>query len=149
MAIQGLPLLLSKFTSSTLLAVNENNQDYRCLPSTFKTWLDENYSNGSGMSTIYAAPTATAFSVPFVDGPLSQWLVLTPTAAFATGTLVLPAVANCVDGQELLVHCTQAVSLLTTNANGGSVSGQPTSLSAGSFFRLKFEPTLKRWYRVG
>jgi hypothetical protein len=147
MAIENLPLL-DTFTSSTLIATNVNSVDHRCLPSTFLTWLDQNSTTRS-TQTVYAAPTSTGFSVPFLDSSANQWLVLTPTTALAAGTLVLPAVANCVEGQELTVSCTQAISLLTTNANGGSVAGQPTALAANSFFKLKFEPVLQRWYRVG
>ena len=148
MAIERFPLL-DVFTSDTLLAVNVNSTDYRCLPQTFVSWLKDELTLGDGIVTRYAAPSSTGFSVTFLDSSASQWLVLTPTAALSAGTLVLPAVSNCVEGQQILVNCTQAISLLTVNANGGSVIGQPTSLAANGFFHLRFEPVLKTWYRVG
>jgi hypothetical protein len=76
-------------------------------------------------------------------------LILLPTGAFAAGTLVLPLLANCVDKQEVLVNCTQAVSSLTINGNGATVTGAPTSLSTNGFFRLRFDGLAKVWYRVG
>lgn len=97
----------------------------------------------------YAAPAATGFSVSILDTSSSIWLILTPLAGYAAGTIVLPAVANCVDRQELLVNCTQSVATLTINANGSTVVGAPTTLAANAFFRLRFDDVLNTWYRVG
>lgn len=99
--------------------------------------------------TQYAAPSATAFNVQINNDSKSVWLVLTPTAGFAAGTLTMPAVANCVDRQELLVNCTQAVTALTIAANGATVTGAPTTLAANAYFRLRFDAVTKTWYRVG
>lgn len=99
--------------------------------------------------TQYAAPSATGFSVTITDNKQSVWLVLTPTGGFAAGTLVLPALANCFDRQEILVNCTQAVTALTINGNGSTVTGAPTTLAANTFFRLRFDAVTKTWYRVG
>ena len=98
----------------------------------------------------YAAPSATGFSVTILDSSgTSVWLILTPLAGYAAGTLVLPAVANCVDRQEILFNTTQAVTTLTINANGATVIGAPTTLAANAFFRLRFDDVLNTWYRVG
>lgn len=99
--------------------------------------------------TQYAAPTATGFSVTISNGSNSVWLVLTPLAGYAAGTLTLPAVANCVDRQEVLVNTTQAVTTLTVSGNGANVIGAPTTLAANAFFRLRFDAVLDVWYRVG
>lgn len=99
--------------------------------------------------TQYSAPSATAFSVQINNGSSNIWLVLTPTAGFAAGTLVLPALANCVDRQEILVNCTQTVTALTINGNGSTVTGAPTTLAANAFFRLRFDDITNTWYRVG
>lgn len=99
--------------------------------------------------TQYAAPSATGFSVQVNNDNKSVWLVLTPTGGFAAGTLVLPAVANCIDRQEILVNCTQAVTALTITGNGATVTGAPTTLAANSYFRLRFDAVTKTWYRVG
>lgn len=99
----------------------------------------------STLTTQYEAPTATGFSVTIAKG--NCWLVLTPNAAYAAGTLVLPTGA---DGQEVLVICTQDVTALTvTPAAGNSAVGAPTGLTANGFFRMRFDGTLSRWYRVG
>jgi len=97
--------------------------------------------------TQYAAPSATGFSVQVQDGP--TWLVLTPGAGYAAGTLVLPAVGGVENGQELLVNCTQSVGTLTVSGNGATVTGAPTALSANGFFRLRFDSVVSVWHRVG
>lgn len=99
--------------------------------------------------TQYAAPSASGFTVALVDDSDSKWLVLTPTAGFAAGTIKLPALANCVDKQEVLVNCTQVVTALTIDGNGATVTGGPTTLAANDFFRLRFDAVADVWYRVG
>lgn len=101
--------------------------------------------------TQYATPNASAFNVaidPPTDGD-SVYLLLTPTGGFAAGTITLPAQAECQDGQELLVSCTQAVTTLTVAGNGATVNGAPTTLAANGFFRLRYDGVLGAWYRVG
>lgn len=101
--------------------------------------------------TQYAAPSATGFTVAIssTDGT-STWLILTPVAGYAAGTITLPAVATCVDRQEILVNCTQSVTTLTISGNGATaVTGAPTTLAANGFFRLRFDLLTKTWYRVG
>ena len=43
----------------------------------------------------------------------------------------------------------KTVTALTINLNGALGVGTPTTISSGGFFRLRFEPILKTWYRVG
>lgn len=99
--------------------------------------------------TQYAAPSTTGFAVQVNDSNQNAWLVLTPTGAFAAGTIKLPSLANAIDRQEILVNCTQAVTALTINGNGANVTGAPTSLAANGFFTLRFEAVTDTWYRVG
>lgn len=102
--------------------------------------------------TQYAAPSATGFSVSIGSGiadGLSIWLILTPVAGYAAGTLVLPSSSGVKDKQEILVNCTQAVTTLTVSGNGSTVTGAPTTLAANAFFRLRYDAVLTTWYRVG
>lgn len=112
-------------------------------------WVATQITTSDNKVTQYSAPSATAFNTQVTDGSDSIWLVLTPTAGFAAGTITLPAVANCVDKQEVLVNCTQAVTTLTVAGNGATVTGAPTTLAANAFFRLRFEGVTSTWYRVG
>lgn len=96
-------------------------------------------------------PNATGFSVTIA--PLEQgqsgWLLLTPAAGYAAGTVNLPAIATLSDDQEILITTTQAVTALTVGNGGAIVNGAPTTLAANAFFRLRFDLINGSWYRVG
>lgn len=113
--------------------------------------LQESLTAPGDDTTQYAAPSATGFSVtiaPPVNGQ-NMYLLLTPNAGYAAGAIVLPAQANCVDGQTVLVNTTQAVTALTITSSGASVVGAPTTLAANAFFKLRYDGVFKNWYRVG
>jgi hypothetical protein len=112
-------------------------------------FLTEQLAVSDNKVTQYAAPNATGFSVSVTDSSQSTWLKITPAAGYAAGTIVLPAVANCADKQEILVTCTQSVSTLTITPNGSTVYGGPTSLSANGHFTLRFDAQDSTWNRVG
>lgn len=109
--------------------------------------------SGTGFVKQFAAPNASAYTInvnPAVQGS-PTWLIVTPLGAYAAMSIVLPV---GVDGQEVLVNCTQAVTALTvTGALVGiaaqPVNGAPTTLAANGFFRLRFESVSGSWYRVG
>lgn len=129
-----------------------NGQDRRASLSAFATAIQALLSPQGGYVTQYAAPNASAFNIaiaPPTDGA-SVFLLLTPTGAFAAGTITLPLQASCIDGQEVLVTCTQIVTALTVAGNGSVVNGAPTTLAAANaFFRLRFDGVARAWYRVG
>ena len=126
-----------KAAASVLLSYIQNNLTF---PDTGKQEYTKQYSS----------PSATGFSVSITDDSDNIWLILTPTGTFATGTIVLPASTNAVDKQEVLVNCTQQVTALTIDGNGATaVTGEPASLSANDFFKLKYDSASSTWYRVG
>lgn len=126
--------------------------------SLLQDYLQDNLdfsANGDYVSQ-YAAPSATGFNVAITDGSSdgvtqdNVHLILTPLAGYAAGTITLPAKANLVDKQEVLVNCTQSVTTLTVALNGAAAAiGAPTTLAANAFFRLKYDAVTTNWYRVG
>lgn len=110
--------------------------------SVLLAFLEANLSRGT-LSTRYAAPSATGFSV---TAESNTHLILTPLAGYAAGTVVLPATPT--DRDEFLCNSTQAVTTLTINGNGKTVTGGPTTLAANAFFRLKYDGVLSVWYRI-
>lgn len=108
-------------------------------------------SAGGGFITQYFGPNATGWSAPVTppDSGDNVFLLITPNAGYATGTITMPAAATCIDQQELLVTSTQATAALTVAGNGSVVNGAPTALATNGFFRLRFDGALKAWYRVG
>lgn len=128
-----------------------NGADRRASVKALAALLQTLLTPSQGLITQYAAPAATGFTVviaPPTDGA-SMFLLLTPLAAYAAGTITLPQQATCVDGQEVLVHTTQAVTALTVNGNGAvAVIGAPAALAQFAFFRLRYDAVNQSWYRV-
>lgn len=154
MAIQNLSRVTT-LAASDLVALFSGSlgNDAAVTLATLTQYLQQQMTIGGSMVTQYSAPNATGFSVSILaagDG-LGQnvWLLLTPVAGYAAGTIVLPSSTISQDQQELLVSTTQAITTLTINGNGASVNGAPTTLAANGFFRLRFDGVFKAWYRVG
>lgn len=117
--------------------------------SLLKSWMEENLTKVE-VETQRSAPSSTGFSISVTDNDANTHLILTPLDNYAAGTIVLPSSTNAVDKQEVLVTCTKAVTTLTVNANGASsIYGAPSSLSAHSFFKLKYDLGTQTWIRVG
>ncbi len=138
-------------SGSDLLAIySQQNGDARKLSlSDFLVWLEsQQIATQDNKITQYAAPLA-ASTTQITDNQNSVWLILTPAGTLATATLKLPLVSNVLDRTELLINSTQTITTLTLDANGGSIVGGPSTISANGFFRLRFDAVLKTWYRVG
>jgi hypothetical protein len=153
MAIEKLPYL-DQVTASTSMAVSQSARDYQAQMNEILEFLQANIvfpaAGQPQFTTQYAAPSSTGFSVQVTDGDDNIHLILTPTAGFAAGTIVLPAFSNAVDKQEVLVNCTQQITTLTINGNGAlAVTGEPLSMGADDFFRLKYDLPSNTWYRIG
>ncbi len=129
---------------------SQQNGDARAAAmSVLLEYFQSQLTAGGDLITQYSAPNATAFSAtiaPPVDGA-NMHLLLTPTAAFAAGTVILPALP--VDGQQIVVTTTQTITALTVNGNGSTVNGAPTTLAANGFFRLKYDGVFRAWFRIG
>jgi hypothetical protein len=113
------------------------------------TFLQTLVTFTASMVTQYSAPL-TGATVTITDNKENVRLIITPAGTIANLTLTMPVVTNTLDGQELLVSCTQIVSTLTITApTGGAVVGAPSALTANGFFRLRYDAVLSTWYRVG
>jgi hypothetical protein len=145
---------VSTLTTADLVALFSNTlgDDTAATLGTLLAFLQQQLSAAGALITQYAAPNLTGFTVlvaPLIAGQ-SVYLLLTPTAGFAAGTITLPPQASCVDGQTLLVSTTQLVTALTVAGNGATaVNGAPTTLAANAFFRMRYDGPSKSWYRVG
>jgi hypothetical protein len=128
-----------------------NNDARAAAMSVLLAFLQENLTGSSGMLTQYYSPNTSGFSVTVAPATAGQnvFLLLTPMASYAAANINLPDQANCVDGQEVLVSCTQAVTALTVSGNGSTTNGAPTTLAANGFFRLRYDGVFKAWYRIG
>jgi len=97
----------------------------------------------------YAAPVATGFTVTLVSTSDNQWLIMSPLATYATGTITFPPVADLADNQEILIYSTQIVTALTINGNGATIAASPGFITAGGSLRFKYNALASSWYRIG
>lgn len=123
----------------------DNGGARKAAASVLLAYIQDNITLPGALENQYAAPSATGFSVTVDAGP--TWLILTPVAGYAAGTIVLASEPE--DGDEVLCNCTQSVTALTVSGNGNTVTGAPTTMAANDFFRLRFESVTGTWYRVG
>lgn len=136
---------------------NANGDSRKVADSVLLAYMQANLTFPSAaaneFTTQYAAPSSSGFNVTITDGAddnTNVHLILTPTAGFAAGTITLPPAAGLVDKQEVLVNCTQQITTLTVAANGATaVTGEPASMAADDFFKLKYDLVTSTWYRVG
>lgn len=100
-------------------------------------------------TTVFSQPAANDFVVNTIDTSQNQWVIIQPVGAFADGTIVLPSLAQCIDGQEIIANCSQQVTSFAVSPNGAlAVVGAPTTLAAGDAFRLKFSSLTSSWYAI-
>ena len=138
--------------SELLVCFDSSNSDTRKFSvSALSSYITTNISsNMSGYITQYSAPSLPAFSISISEASKDTHLILTPIGLLASGGIVLPLASTAIDGQRLLVNCTQTVTTFTVDSNGAtSVIGAPTSISANDFFTLKYDKVTSTWYRVG
>jgi len=98
--------------------------------------------------TIINAPTNSGFNIQIGAQTQSLFLILNPSGAFAAGTITLPPVASCFDGQEILVASSQSIAALTVNGNGATLVGTPGALGIGGFFTIRFNRLQSTWYTL-
>ena len=142
-------LSAAEATASDLFAVfSTSNGDSRKLSfNNFLTWLNTNFARQDYLATI-VVPT-NGFTETVTDDGLSRWLLLRPAGTLATGTIVLPSNSNATDGQEILVTTTQEITALTVSGNGATeVNGEPSTLTAGDKFTLRFNSLTDSWYAI-
>lgn len=150
LTIQQLPALDALQAGDALPVASLANGDTRRASLTaLVNYLQTVLPAGETKQTQYASPSATGFTVAVTDSGVSKWLIVTPLAAYATGSVLLPPLSTLSDGQELLCCFTQDVTSFALNGNGAGVSGAPLSIVAGYWFRMRFDAVSKIWYRVG
>jgi hypothetical protein len=105
--------------------------------------------SGTDFVTQYALPPGSGFSVQVNNSSENTHLIMSPSGPFAAGTIVFPALANLIDGQQLIVNTTQIVTALTLNGNGASIIGTVTTMGINDAFMYKFDLASTSWYLIG
>lgn len=144
--INQLPTASSLSSGDQIPVYSSSNGDARKASlTTLRTWFEDNFA-APEFETVLEAPTGSGFNIQLAASTESIWLIANPTGAFAAGTVTLPPVADCFDGQQIIVTCSQAVTALTVAGNGATIVGAPTALGTGGFFSLRFRESQDTWY---
>lgn len=93
-----------------------------------------------------AAPTTgQTVTVTVTDGR-NVWLALAPAGTLATLTVAISGTPSA--QQEVLINTTQILTALTITASN-TLQGQPTTLAANGFAKMKYDAVNAVWRRVG
>jgi hypothetical protein len=147
--INQLPLLAFPSPGDQIPVYTPNNGDARRLPiGALLQYFQQTFAAPS-LATSIATP-GTGFNIT-VPTPVSQqqWMLLQPVGTLATGTITLPLNTQTPDGTEVLITTTQQITSFTLALNGAAASyGDPSTLAAEDFFRMRFVQSLNSWYRI-
>ena len=146
--INQLPLLAQLSGGDNIPVYSPTNGDARRISVTaLLEYFQANFADPNYL-TIINAPTNSGFNLQLGAQTQSVFLILNPSGAFAAGTITLPPVASCFDGQEILVASSQSIAALTVNGNGATLVGTPGALGIGGFFTIRFNALQDAWYTL-
>lgn len=147
--INQLPLLMVASPGDQIPVYTPNNGDARRLPiGALLAYFQQTFASPTLATNVYTP--GTGFNLP-VPTPVAQqqWMLIQPAGTLATGSVTLPLNTSTPDGTEVLITTTQQITAFTLNANGASqLYGDPTTLAAEDFFRMRFVQATNSWYRI-
>lgn len=147
--INQLPLLAQVSPGDQVPVYSPNNGDARRLPiSSLLQFFQQTFASPTLATNVYTP--GTGFNLP-VPTPVSQqqWMLIQPAGTLATGAVTLPLNTSTPDGTEVLITTTQLITAFTLNPNGASaLYGEPSTLAAEDFFRMRFVQATNSWYRI-
>lgn len=125
-----------------------NGDDRKASLTTLLAWIEDNFADPDFPASI-TAPTSSGFNIQLAAVTTNLFVILNPTGAFAAGTITLPPVADCFDGQEIIVVTSQTIGAFTLAGNGATLVGAPSALAATGSFRIRFNELQSIWYCIG
>ncbi|WP_284085368.1 transcriptional regulator [Acinetobacter nosocomialis] len=128
-----------------------NCTDFRSVPQdVVLEWILSNIPVIKPVSAIIQPFNPNAdFTIAIENNAVGTYLVMNPSVSITNGTITLPPMAELTDGQELLVTSSQQIENLTIAGNSAALIGNPNTIAATGFFKLKFDLLSQTWYRVG
>jgi len=147
--IYQLPLQTQVSGGDQFAVYSPNTGDARRLPvSALLAYFQQTFASPSLATNVYT-PT-TGFSIP-VPTPVAQqqWMLIQPAGTLASGSVVLPLNTATPDGTEVLITTTQQITAFALGLNGAAAAyGDPLTLAAEDFFRMRFVQATNSWYRI-
>lgn len=147
--INQLPLLTQASSGDQIPVYTPSNGDARRLPlSALLTYFQQQFAAPTLATNLYTPGTGFNIALP-TPVAQQQWAILQPAGTLATGTVTLPLNTSTPDGTEILITTTQQITTFTLALNGAAAAyGDPTTLAAEDFFRMRFYQATNSWYRI-
>ncbi len=147
--INQLPLLAVASPGDQIPVYTPNNGDARRLPiSALLAYFQQTFASPTLATNVYTPGTGFNLAVP-TPVAQQQWMLIQPAGTLATGTVTLPLNTGTPDGTEVLITTTQQITAFTLALNGAAAAyGDPTTLAAEDFFRMRFVQATNSWYRI-
>ena len=147
--INQLPLLDQVSSGDQLPVYNTSNGDARRLPmQALLAYFQEQFAAPTVATNLYTPGTGFNIALPTPVAE-AQWAIIQPAGTLASGTVTLPLNTSTPDGTEVLITTTQQITAFTLALNGAAAAfGDPTTLAAEDFFRMRFYQATNSWYRI-
>jgi hypothetical protein len=147
--INQLPLLTVASPGDQIPVYTPNNGDARRLPiGALLAYFQQTFASPTLATNVYTPGTGFNLAVP-TPVAQQQWMLIQPAGTLATGTVTLPLNTQTPDGTEVLVTTTQQITAFTLALNGAAAAyGDPATLAAEDFFRMRFVQATNSWYRI-
>lgn len=147
--INQLPLLGQVSPGDQVPVYSPNNGDARRLPvSALLAYFQQTFASPTLATNVYTPGAGFNVAVP-TPVAQQQWMLIQPAGTLAAGTVILPLNTQTPDGTEVLITTTQQITSFTLALNGASAAyGDPTTLAAEDFFRMRFVQATNSWYRI-
>ena len=148
--INQLPLVSPVSSGDNLVVYSPNNGDTRRLPiTTLLQFFQQQFAAPTLATNIYTPGTGFNIAVP-TPVAQQQWILIQPAGTLALGTVTLPLNTATPDGTEVLITTTQIITGFTLALNGATAAfGDPLTLAAEDYFRMRFVASQNSWYRIG
>lgn len=147
--IYQLPLLAQVSPGDQLAVYAPNTGDARRLPmSALLAYFQQTFAAPSVATNLYTPGTGFNIALPTPVAE-AQWAIIQPAGTLASGTVTLPLNTSTPDGTEVLITTTQQITAFTLALNGAAAAyGDPATLAAEDFFRMRFYQATNSWYRI-
>lgn len=141
---------VSSLSGSDLLPIYsaQNGDARKASLNTLLDWIEATWKSPD-MTRVTASPSVNGTTIALPTTASSIFLLVTPTAGFASLAITLPLSTSLADGQIVTIYTTQSVGALTLNLNGATAAlGAPVALAANSSFTLRYDATSNSWYAI-
>jgi hypothetical protein len=124
-----------------------NGDTRKASMSTLLAYIESNFADPD-YTTRVVAPSANGFNVDAGDTGTSLWLIINPLAAYASGSISLPAAAFAANDQEVVIVFTQSVASFSITSAGATIENSPTFVNTYDSFRFRYNASQLTWYRL-